>query len=107
MELLNLERLKTEIKAEILKEINQKPQAEEQPWDKVKKEILHQIEQSEHEIDSVGVSQLVNIVSAIVRKRFRLRYARFLSEGQFPEALEIAHRVLDLAGFERKEGEKE
>lgn len=106
-----LEQFKAEIEANVeanvLRKITRKPNCLERfesPWNRIKKEIMHQIEYSGRErVDSVGMAQLINLVSAVIRWRLGLQHIRFLTEEQFSEALETAQKVLELAGFEKKE----
>jgi len=103
--------IEANIEANILKKITQKPNCLEKfesPWNRVKKEIMHQIEYSGRErVDSVGIAQLINLASAVIRWRLNLPHIRFLTEEQFSEALKTAQKVLELMGFERKEREAE
>ena len=90
---IDLEALKAEIKAELLKELQKQPHVRiEKPWDEVKAIIIPRITGE----DSYTQYHLLTAISTIIRYALDIRHLKYLTSDNVGAAKAIATQILDI-----------
>lgn len=85
-------KLKQQIKAEVMEELQQKPGPRlPKPWDKIKEIVSENLDVSPHKY-----YQITSAISIIIRQSLGLRRVADMTFDDLPKAKEITKEILDL-----------